>query len=103
LESELASGWIYGIYILIWDIPDWDTPCSPMLTTNRKDLLRLRLRQMRLDKGVRQADLAEALGRQQSYVAKFESGEKTLGFIEVLDICQALKCNPATLVRELMK
>lgn len=86
----------FGIFLI--GIQHW-----VMLTTNRKDLLRLRLRQMRLDKGVRQADLAEALGRQQSYVAKFESGEKTLGFIEVLDICQALNCNPATLVRELTK
>lgn len=74
-----------------------------MLTTNRKDLLRTRLRQIRQEKGVRQADLASALGRQQSYVAKFESGEKSLGFIEVLDICRVLKHNPAALVRELMK
>jgi len=74
-----------------------------MLTTQRKDLLRLRLRQVRLDAGLRQSDLASALCKQQSYVAKYESGEKSLGLIEVLDICQVLKYNPQALVRELMR
>lgn len=74
-----------------------------MLISNRQDLLRTRLKQIRLDKGIRQSDLASALGRPQSYVAKFESGEKTLGFIEVLDICHALKCSPVTLTRLLMR
>ncbi|MEY3613291.1 MAG: hypothetical protein RJB14_3013 [Pseudomonadota bacterium] len=74
-----------------------------MLTTNRKDLLRMRLRQIRVEKGMRQADLALSLGKQQSYVAKFESGEKSLGFIEVLDICRVLRHNPTALVRELMR
>ena len=76
---------------------------ATMLISNRQDLLRTRLKEIRLKKGVRQVDLATALGRQQSYVAKFESGEKTLDFIEVLDICHALKCSPISLVRELMK
>lgn len=72
-----------------------------MLNKDRKRLLREILKNTRIEKGLRQIDLAEALGRTQSYVAKFESGEKTLDFIEVLVICKALRLNPVTLIKTL--
>jgi DNA-binding Xre family transcriptional regulator len=72
-----------------------------MLNKDRKRLLRETLKKARIDKGLRQVDLAEALGRTQSYVAKLESGEKTLDFIEVLEVCKALRLNPVTLIKAL--
>lgn len=39
---------------------------------------------------LRQIDIAEALEKPQSYVAKIESGERKLDFIETLDYCAVL-------------
>jgi transcriptional regulator with XRE-family HTH domain len=72
-----------------------------MLNKDRKLLLRETLKNTRIEKGLRQVDLAEALGRSQSYVAKLESGEKTLDFVEVLEICKVLRLNPITLIKKL--
>lgn len=49
------------------------------------------LKKLRTDADLRQIDLAEKLGKPQSYVSKYEVGEKTLDFLEILDICFALK------------
>lgn len=73
-----------------------------MLNKDRKRLLRETLKNTRIEKGLRQVDLAEALGRPQSYVAKLEAGEKTLDFIEVLEICKVLRLNPVTLIKALL-
>jgi len=47
-------------------------------------------RELRTEAGIRQVDLAERLGRPQSFVSKYESGEKNLTFLEVKEVCQAL-------------
>lgn len=59
-------------------------------TAMEKDRLRLFLRDLRQETGIRQVDLAERLGRPQSFVSKYESGEKTLNFTEVKEVCEAL-------------
>jgi len=48
------------------------------------------LRKIRTDVGIRQADLAERLGRPQSFVSKYESGERHLDVIELWEVCRAL-------------
>ncbi len=48
------------------------------------------LRQLRLQAGLRQRELAEILGRPQSYVSKYESGERRLDVVELRQICRAL-------------
>jgi transcriptional regulator with XRE-family HTH domain len=48
------------------------------------------LRDLREAAGLRQIDLATRLKRPQSFVSKYESGEKTLDFLEVKEICEAL-------------
>jgi transcriptional regulator with XRE-family HTH domain len=47
-------------------------------------------RELRIEAGLRQVDLAKRLRRPQSFVSKYESGEKTLTFIEVKEVCKAL-------------
>lgn len=56
----------------------------------RKKKLRELLREIRKNAGVSQVNLAKQLGRPQSFVSKFESGEKTLDFLEITEVCEAL-------------
>lgn len=48
------------------------------------------LRQIRQDKRIRQAELAEKLGVPQSYVSKYESGDRRLDVLELRQICSAM-------------
>ena len=56
----------------------------------QKRKVRELLRDLREAAELRQVDLAARLKRPQSFVSKFESGEKTLNFLEVKEVCQAL-------------
>lgn len=71
------------------------------LVRDRERKLRELLKEARLDRELRQVDVAESLGRPQSYVAKVESGERTLDFIEVLDYCKAVQLDQTSLVKTL--
>jgi transcriptional regulator with XRE-family HTH domain len=71
------------------------------LVRDREKKLRELLKEAGLDRELRQVDVAESLGRPQSYVAKVESGERTLDFIEVLDYCKAVQLEATSLVKEL--
>jgi len=48
------------------------------------------LRQMREDAGIHQADLARKLGKPQSFVSRYEAGERRLDLIELRQVCQVL-------------
>ena len=48
------------------------------------------LRNLRVTAGLRQIDLAKKIGEPQSYVSKFESGERRLDLYELRVICRAL-------------
>jgi transcriptional regulator with XRE-family HTH domain len=51
------------------------------------------LREARLAAGLRQADVAERLGLPQSYVSKYESGERRLDIIELRAVLVVLGLN----------
>lgn len=57
------------------------------------------LRGFREAAGLRQVDLAARLKRPQSFVSKYESGEKTLDFLEVKEVCRTLGVPLADFVR----
>jgi transcriptional regulator with XRE-family HTH domain len=48
------------------------------------------LRQLRIDAELRQVDLARRLRRPQSFVSKYETGERRLDLIELREVCAAL-------------
>lgn len=73
------------------------------LVRDRQKRLRELLRAARQAAGLRQVDLSSAMVRPQSFVAKFESGERRLDFIEVLDVCKLVGLDPVELVRKLTK
>lgn len=45
---------------------------------------------MRVDAGLRQVDLAKKLSEPQSFVSRYESGERRLDVLELRKICLAL-------------
>jgi transcriptional regulator with XRE-family HTH domain len=47
------------------------------------------LRQVRIEAGLRQVDLAKKLRQPQSFVSKYESGERRLDLLELRQVCSA--------------
>jgi transcriptional regulator with XRE-family HTH domain len=64
---------------------------GPRIRANRKEqkILLSLLRAIRTDAGLRQTDMAEALKVPQSYVSKYESGERRLDPLELRAVCKA--------------
>ena len=60
------------------------------LRTPRQILLQSLLVEARKAKGLTQAELADALGKPQSFVAKFENGERRIDVVEFVDITAVL-------------
>jgi ribosome-binding protein aMBF1 (putative translation factor) len=65
-------------------------PMSMRNSLTREARLQALLRKVRNHAGIRQADLADKLGQPQSFVSKYESGERRLDILELRDVCQAL-------------
>jgi len=61
-------------------------------SNHRKVLLAL-LKEMRLKADLTQAGLARLLKQPQSFVSKYESGERRLDILELREICAALDLN----------
>lgn len=59
-------------------------------------------RQMLLDarkaKGLQQVDVAEKLGKTQSFVSKYERGERRLDFCEFVEVADALGLDPSKFI-----
>lgn len=52
---------------------------------------REKIRRARIDAGLSQVQLADILGKPQSFVSKVESGERRLDFVEVQVLCRVLE------------
>lgn len=63
--------------------------------------LRDALLDARRKKGLTQVEVATLLDKPQSFVSKYESGERRLDVIEFLEVCKVLKVNPATIIQQL--
>lgn len=70
--------------------------------TKRYKLLLSILIALREDKGLSQHQLAKKIRKPQSYVSKYERGERRLDVIELLDILKVLEANPHDLIDELL-
>jgi transcriptional regulator with XRE-family HTH domain len=53
--------------------------------------------------GLTQRHVAEALQRPQSFVAKYEGGERRLDVVEFIAVARALGADPLRLLRALLK
>lgn len=66
--------------------------------TRARKLLRDLLVQARNDAGLRQQDVADRLKKPQSFVSKYESGERRIDVAELHEICKALGIRASTLM-----
>ncbi|QTX19424.1 helix-turn-helix transcriptional regulator [Comamonas aquatica] len=72
---------------------------------NHPKLLALRnlLAQIRKEKSILQKDLATALGRPQSYVSKYENGERSIDIVEFIEICNAMNYEPEEIFKKYLQ
>jgi len=60
------------------------------IATQEQVALQNLLRSIRKEASLSQQGLAQRLGKPQSFVSKYESGERRLDILEVLLVCQAV-------------
>ena len=70
---------------------------------NQQKKLLVLLRGMRVDAGLTQSELASRLARDQTFVSKYESGERRLDILELREVCQALGHDFVAFIRKLDK
>jgi transcriptional regulator with XRE-family HTH domain len=76
------------------------------LTGNKKQqqkALQSLLRQLRKDAGLRQKDIAKALGKPQAFVSYYETGARRLDVLELREVCEVLGISLAVFVRKFEK
>ena len=83
---------------LSWEVPSWeDTREAPICRCSgaflkpkdyqrRYNVFLQRLRQARLDAGLRQEDVRKRIGTYETYISKIESGERRLDIIELEEL-----------------
>lgn len=59
--------------------------------------------QIRKKAGYTQRDLAKKLGREHSFVARIEQGERRVDLVELYLICKACKTSPKAAVLDLLR
>ena len=69
---------------------------------SQKRLQELLLR-VRKERKLSQWDVAKRLGRPQSFVSKYESGERLLDVIEFIAVARAMGADPNDILSELLK
>lgn len=73
-----------------------------IFTNNYQMLLKL-LIAVRKKAGITQQTLAKKLGKNQSYISKYENAERRLDMIEVIAIMKAMDSNPVELMNNILK
>ena len=73
------------------------------LSTKESKILLEMLYQLRSSSGIRQSDLAQMLKVPQSFISKFESGERRIDLIELRAILKCLNTKLVEFITELEK
>lgn len=66
-------------------------------------VFRALLVELRERRSLTQVEIATRLGKHQSYVSKFERGERRLDIVEMIAVAKALETDPILMLRELIK
>src|SRR4030067_209586 len=91
-------------YLPIWDISNlplisglavrMELTLSRHVYSDRYQIFLEKLRQARLEAGLTQLEVAQRLGKPQSYISKCESGERRVDFIELLEFARLYRKSP---------
>jgi transcriptional regulator with XRE-family HTH domain len=73
------------------------------LDSTESEKLAALLRSVRSEAGLTQAEVAERVEQPQSFVSKYESGERRLDLVELRQICKALGISLGDFVRRFEK
>jgi len=68
---------------------------------NQQKKLLVLLRGARVEAGLTQSELASRLAKDQTFVSKYESGERRLDILELREVCQAAGIDFVTFIRKL--
>ena len=66
----------------------------------QQNILQNLLKRFRTEANLKQSELAEVLNQSQSFVSKYESGERRLDLLELWQICQALNITLTEFAKE---
>ena len=72
------------------------------LRSPRQIVLRAELRALRERHRLTQEEVARRLGKPQSFVSKYEGGERRLSVIEFIDVARAIGEEPASALRKVI-
>lgn len=73
------------------------------LHTPEYEFFRALLVAAREQAGLTQVEVSARLGRPQSFVAKYEGGERRLDVVELLQVCAALGVDPHNIISDMQK
>jgi len=69
--------------------------------SEKYDRFRSMLVEARKDAGLTQSEIAEKLSRPQSFVSKYERGERRLDVVEFLEVAKAIDISPNDILQKL--
>jgi predicted transcriptional regulator len=78
-----------------------DGSCPGGYAVSPQEQLQFLLRQVRNEAGLTQTDIAERLGQPQSFVSKYESGERRLDILELRSVCTTIGISLADFIKRL--
>lgn len=84
-------------------LSEWRKVIKKSIHSDRYKLFREFLTSSRKKLGLTQTDLAERLRKPQSFVAKYELGERRLDVAEFIEIAAALEIDPCAVIKEISK
>ena len=62
---------------------------SNKLWDKKQETFRKAIKEIRVNRNLKQVELAKKLKKPQSFVSKYETGERKLDFVEISEICKA--------------
>lgn len=77
-------------------------PAKSLRSSEHRALCAL-LTEAREQAGLSQTELARRLGKPQSFVSKYEGGERRLDLIEFIGVAKALGTDPTSLFRQFVR
>jgi transcriptional regulator with XRE-family HTH domain len=70
---------------------------------NQQKKLLVLLRGVRVEAGLTQSELASRLATDQTFISKYESGERRLDILELREVCQVIGIDFVSFIRRLDK